>query len=235
MTDARLKCEWFGRIDMDDLSDAAWRIFTGALMWSNLNGTDGWIPERYVDRLHPGSDRAVAAQAWADLVSHGLIVKGRDENQQKGVQLTDWAGALGQSTAEEMGLYKANAAKRAAKYRDSQKAKLAKVVHFTEPVSVTRDETSDVTSDVRAHVGKGKGKGTVIDTQIHPRNANQHTGEVEGSEVLPGNWNVTQPGSGGLVVNGKCVGCDWPADVECTRPHTDPEQGRINSARSAAA
>ena len=56
MVDARLPAEWLGLPRFDGLSDRAWRILTGAIMWSNAHGTDGEIPDRYTRMLHPDGD-----------------------------------------------------------------------------------------------------------------------------------------------------------------------------------
>ena len=107
MTDARLRGEWVSSMKFDNLSDKAWRIFTGALMWSAENGTDGFIPDRYSKRLHPdGSD----IQAEWELSEAGLWEKTRDADGNKGMQLVDWDGALGQSLAIQVETYRANAA-----------------------------------------------------------------------------------------------------------------------------
>lgn len=70
MADARLRAEWLGQMRFDDLSDAAWRVFTSALMWSIGNGTDGVIPRRYLRYLHP--DGVIEESVRIELVHAGL-------------------------------------------------------------------------------------------------------------------------------------------------------------------
>jgi hypothetical protein len=161
----------------DDLSDKAWRVFTYALMWGAENGTDGFIPDRYVQRLHPdGRD----ADVEAALINAG-VWKQHTINGTLGLQLLGWDDVLGQSTAAQVETYKANGRKRAKTQRERDRVKLANAVGFISPSpsgstaaassEVTRDVTSDVTRyasgdgtrdatrDVRPHVGKGEGEG----------------------------------------------------------------------------
>lgn len=112
MTDARLRSEWHGSLRFDDLSDVAWRVFTGALMWSNEHGTDGFIPTRYVSRLHPDGHQPNAVQ---ELVSREFW-----EPTETGYQLLGWVGVLGQSTAETVEGYRAMARNRMRNHRRKQ-------------------------------------------------------------------------------------------------------------------
>lgn len=181
MTDARLRGEWLNSMKFDNLSDPAWRVFTSALMWSAENGTDGFIPGRYQNRLHPDG---INNGAEAELIEAELWVKARGENEVKGYQLLDWDGALGQSTAVQVETYKANGRDRQRKFREKERQKLAKTVGFEDKgtTPVTRDVTGYITDGITRDVGKGKGKGkgAVIEevssneTQI----VNLQTGEV---------------------------------------------------------
>ncbi|WP_148061413.1 hypothetical protein [Frigoribacterium sp. PhB160] len=208
----------------DNLSDKAWRIFTGALMWSAENGTDGFIPDRYSKRLHPdGSD----IQAEWELSEAGLWEKTRDADGNKGMQLVDWDGALGQSLAIQVETYRANARGRSRRYREKERAKLAKSVGFTDE-SVTRDVTGDVTSEVRPHVGEGKGKGRGTGDVNDEVSLNEETGEVSiQGEPL---WETVAIPSGK-----KCRVCldalaaDFPGDV-CFRQdaaHVKARRARV--------
>jgi hypothetical protein len=154
MTDARLRGEWLNALGFDDLSDTAWRVFTCAIMWAAENGTNGLIPTRYLKMLHPDGEKE---QANVEIVSADLW--SRTEN---GYQLTDWDGALGQSTAQQVETYKANARKRARDYRERERSKQARALGLAAPESsfVGGDDTRDVTRDVREYVGKGKGEGS---------------------------------------------------------------------------
>lgn len=157
MADARLRGEWLGALDFDSLSDTAWRVFSSALMWSVEQGTNGLIPTRYLKSLHPDGEKA---DAFTEIVKIGKWSRVTD-----GYQLTDWAGALGQSTAEEVETYKQNARERQRRYREKQSATLAaKSTRGDRPTftddSATGDVTGDVTVAVTRDVGKGKGEGT---------------------------------------------------------------------------
>ncbi len=57
---------------------------------------------------------------------------------------------------------------------------------------------------------------------------NNATGEV--------GWPTVEPGSGGAVVGGKCIGCGWPVEgVSCTRQHSEFQKEQIARARGVAA
>ena len=174
MTDARLRGEWVNAIKFDGLSDVAWRAFTGALMWSAQNGTDGHIPQRYLKRLHPDGEKPAA---FDELVSNGIWARSAD-----GFMLSDWDGAMGQSSALQVETYKANGRKRQSVFREKTRRNLAVSIGF-EPDSstpATRDVTSLVTRDVGE--GKGEGKGSRdIEKSFDNEKVNLLTGEV--SEV----------------------------------------------------
>ena len=74
MVDARLPAEWLGSIRIDNLSDRAFRILAGALMWCNGQGTDGSVPARYTKYLHPDGDDQ---DAFDELEAAGLWIAGR--------------------------------------------------------------------------------------------------------------------------------------------------------------
>jgi len=180
VTDARLRGEWLNSLQFDGLSDTAWRVFTGALMWSAENGTDGLIPKRYLKMLHPDGEQPAA---FEEIVRAKLWTARGD-----GFQCTDWDGSLGQSSAEQVETYKANARKRSKDYRERERKKLARSAGFspspeTQAPPVTRDVVSDVTRDVREHVGKGEGTGKgsgYSEVQQHEEieTVNPRTGEV---------------------------------------------------------
>lgn len=93
MTDSRLPGRWLTDDTMDSLSDRAWRTFTGSLMWSNEQGTDGAIPTRSLRFLHPlgvdapTTDELVAARLWT--------------RTKTGVQVRGWV-EIGQETAAKV-------------------------------------------------------------------------------------------------------------------------------------
>lgn len=135
MVDARLPAEWLGSIRIDNLSDRAFRVLAGALMWCNGQGTDGTIPARYAKYLHPDGDDA---EAFDELVRAGLWERDGD-----GFRLVGWSTALRQSTAEEVSRYREGARRRQKEYRDRQRG------------GRRVDATGDVTRNGMAHVGSG--------------------------------------------------------------------------------
>jgi len=151
MVDARLPAEWLGSIRIDNLSDRAFRVLAGALMWCNGQGTDGSVPSRYTKYLHPDGDDPAA---FDELEQAGLW-----EHVDDGYLLVGWANALRQSTAEEVERYREGARRRQKDYRDRQRAV---VVDRPGPRSIrgeaTRDVTHDATGDVTPHVGSGSSR-----------------------------------------------------------------------------
>ncbi|KQQ00592.1 MULTISPECIES: hypothetical protein [unclassified Rathayibacter] len=82
MTDARLPGRWLTDPNIEELSDKAWRVMTGALMWSNEQGTDGEIPRRTLRLLHPEN---VDAGTVLELVRSGFW-----EAHDKHMQILGW-------------------------------------------------------------------------------------------------------------------------------------------------
>jgi hypothetical protein len=158
MTDARLKGSWLGAMRFDGLSDCAWRVFTGALMWSVEQGTDGLIPTRYLRTLHPDGEQP---EAYAELLAARLWI-----SCATGYQLLDWAGDLGQSTAQEIEAYKENARNRQRTWRENQRKKLEDKNTRAVPQLPTKDPAMrDVTRDVTRDVGNGEGEGEGTDSE----------------------------------------------------------------------
>lgn len=153
---------------MDDLSDVAWRVFTGGLMWSVENGTDGFIPERYTRWLHPDGPQE---SAFAELVKAGVW-----KRTSAGYQFVDWEGDLGQSTAQEVEAYREKNRIKAQRHRARVSEALAKqsaATEFKDPTA--EDVTGDVTGDVPQVRRQGKGLGT--DNEV-AESVNSATGEV---------------------------------------------------------
>lgn len=148
MVDARLPAEWLGSLRIDNLSDRAFRILAGALMWCNGQGTDGAVPARYTKYLHPdGDDQG----AFDELEAAGLWCRVED-----GYLLAGWSDDLHQSTAEEIHRYRDAAKRRQQAYRDRQRETDSQPQRATahEP-RVMRDVTHNATRDVTANVGSG--------------------------------------------------------------------------------
>jgi hypothetical protein len=154
MTDARLKGEWLGKLKFDGMSDTAWRVFTCGLMWCAEQGTDGYIPSRYLKTLHPDGEKPHAVQ---EIAQCGLW-----EISATGVQFIEWEKKLGQSTALQVETYKANGRERQRRFRERERAKLAKSIGFTDAAAdavTDSSDTSDVTRYVTGDVGRGEGTG----------------------------------------------------------------------------
>jgi hypothetical protein len=180
MADARLRDSWLGEMRFDALSDVSWRVFTSALMWSVKNGTDGYIPPRYLKHLHPDGEQSSANE---ELARANLWLPTKD-----GYQLTGWHEGLGQSTAAELTAYREGAKLRARKSRAAAVAFREGNTASPQPIGTARD--------VRPHVGKGKGKGNGSgdgeDNSTQSYESADDCGDTELSEVQ---WKVRVPGT----------------------------------------
>lgn len=132
MTDANLKDPWLGDPRFDDLSDRAWRVFTGGLMWANRQGTNGAIPQRYLVGLHP--------DGAGDTEMFELERAGIWETTASGKKFIEWEKQLGQSSAETVEHRKAVNRDKAARARAAIKAKLEKVPSDVPGVGKTRQD-----------------------------------------------------------------------------------------------
>jgi hypothetical protein len=148
MTDARVPDQWLGKPEFDAMSDETWRVFIGALQWSNRNGTDGKIPNRYLKFLHPDGEKPKAIE-W--LIKNGFCAAQADS-----LQFLEWEKRLEQSPAEKVQGYKEANRIRQQNYRDSLKDPKPKPPPKppkpesqspVEPIKVTRDVTRDVGQD----------------------------------------------------------------------------------------
>ena len=210
MADSRLLAHWHSNPEFDDLSDTAWRVFTGALMWSNGRGTDGHVPARYVRTLHPDGPQPAACD---ELEAADLWRPNGD-----GYQLLGWVELLGQSTAEQVEHNKEVNRQKQARYRAEQKKKLSRLPSFSE---ADGDVTSQVTGYVTADVGEDRDRDRAGIRDLSEVAFNEKTGEIEAEknstprEVK--SWAVAP------IPNGKsCRAClaplaaDYPLSV-CTK------------------
>lgn len=183
LVDSRLPESWLTSPRFEDLSDAAWRIFTCALMWCNAQGTDGAIPLRYADRLLLSGPQP---DAYAELESAGLWVR-TDE----GFQLQGWGGELGQSTAEYVRERKEANREKVAAWRQKQRQKSA-------------GETSDVTGGVTGYVGQAKAKDSREDEfdfnnepppfcSMHPRGSTEPCIGCMNARTYRDRWMANRP------------------------------------------
>lgn len=195
MADARLRAAWLGQMRFDDLSDTAWRVFTGALMWSVENGTDGLIPARYTRYLHPDGDQPAAFDELADAEIWTATPAG--------FQLTGWDTDLGQSTAEQIEKYREDARERQRKRRErakkTQEAQNPEPAGSTpDPGSVTPNVPSNVTQNVGKNVGNGNGNGNGKYPEAPHENefeVDERTGEVVSTDQRTESWPTRVPGS----------------------------------------
>jgi hypothetical protein len=148
MTDARVPDHWLGKPEFDAMSDETWRVFIGALQWSNRHGTDGKIPNRYLKTLHPDGEKPKAIE-W--LSKNGFCVSQADS-----LQLLEWEKRLEQSPAATVQANKESNRLRQQRKRDAEKSPRPKPLTKqprlelqspVEPNKVTRDVTRDVGQD----------------------------------------------------------------------------------------
>jgi hypothetical protein len=162
MTDARVPDQWLGKPEFDAMSVETWRVFIGALQWSNRNGTDGKIPNRYLKFLHPDGEKPKAID-W--LIKHAFCVTQADS-----LQFLEWEKKLEQSPAERVEANKESSRIRQQNWRDGQKNPKPKPLPKQpqlEPQSLV--ETNKVTRDVTRDVGQdktGQDKTGLIDKAI---------------------------------------------------------------------
>lgn len=179
MTDTRLPGPWLNNMKFDALSDTAFRVFTGSMMWCNENGTDGAIPQRYLRMTHPDGFKPDACD---EIQRAGLWARTDD-----GYAFIDWDGALGQETAEKIELNREKWRRRQRERRVREKDALAKALG--KPTAPTfKPSKGDVSGDVTGgrtegtsaeDVGRGKGPGTAsYEGVTEETNVNTQTGEV---------------------------------------------------------
>jgi len=192
MVDARLPAEWLGSIRFDNLSDRAFRILAGALMWCNGQGTDGAVPARYTKYLHPDGDDQ---DAFDELEACGLWSRVQD-----GYVLLGWTDDLHQSTAEEIQRYREAGRRRQKAYRDRQRGASADAQEsaLSEPRTM-HDVTRNATRDVTANVGSG----SLSDSREKSAYSRRHvTGDV--THNAPSRFCAKHP-SGTLEPCGACA------------------------------
>jgi hypothetical protein len=124
MTDTRLPSRWLLDPAMEQLTDRAWRTFTGSLMWSNEAGTDGFMPRRSLRFFHP---EGVDSATLAEIMAAGLWVQEGND-----LRVPDWE-KNGQELREVVDGRRAGARERKRAERDRKKKAAAE--------SVTRDVT----------------------------------------------------------------------------------------------
>jgi hypothetical protein len=135
MTDTRLPSRWLLDPAMEQLSDRAWRTFTGSLMWSNEAGTDGFMPRRSLRYFHP---EGVDSATLGEILAAGLWVEdGQD------LRVPDWE-KNGQELRETVEARRAGNRQRNRSYRQRKKG------------TVTRDVTHHVTRSEEDRQGQDR-------------------------------------------------------------------------------
>lgn len=152
MTDTRLPSRWLLEPTMEQLSDRAWRTFTGSLMWSNEAGTDGFMPRRSLRLFHP---EGVDSATLDELLQSGLWVsEGSD------LRVPDWE-KKGQELRETV------EARREGNRERQRMSRASKKKH--KEVTVTRDVTRDVTDVEEDRTGKDRrGQDEVLSQSSKP-------------------------------------------------------------------
>lgn len=133
VVDARLPERWLLDERMYGLSDSAWRLFTGALMWCNQQQTDGVLTTRAYRFMYPD---VVTEDMVAELVSEELW-----RTTSTGFVVADWT--VTQTAAADL-------AARREKSRRTTKESRAKAQE--RPTSATTEAAEHVTEHVTGHL-----------------------------------------------------------------------------------
>jgi hypothetical protein len=150
VTDARLQGRWLTDPVYDQLSDRAWRTWTGSLMWCAEHGTDGKLAVRSLRLLHPdGTDEATVAE---------LVCAGKWIETPTGYEVADWAGSAGQSLAADVRRQREANRIRQARWRERQ-------------ISLDQDPARDVTRYVtRESPGQAR-QGSAVEGELYETSA----------------------------------------------------------------
>lgn len=153
MADTRLPDTVLGDPQLDDLSDAAFRLWTLAYVYSNKHGTDGHIPEIALRYLHPDGVRR-------DLV---------DDLELRSLLITDRRGGWSivgflntQTSAAQVTKYKEDNAKRQAEWRKRQ----ADTRENQAPEPPPGDASPNALPNDLRRQGKGKGQNRPLEEDL---------------------------------------------------------------------
>lgn len=127
MADTRLPDRWLLMPKQRSLSDAAWRLLTGLLMYSNQQESDGWVDESAYSMCYP---RALTTEQLTALFQE-LEGKGWITQRANGLQILDWAESQTTRAEHENRREKTNQRVkrlRAAKTEDESKSDVTQVV-----------------------------------------------------------------------------------------------------------
>jgi len=144
MTDSRLPDRWLMNPIMRELSDTDWRVYTWALMQSNNQQTDGYIPASALVLLHPDGKQP---ESYERLCAVGLW-----EQVPSGYQAIDWGDS--QTLSSDLQRRRKGSRNRQQNKRDRDATRADNPA-----IPVTRDVTRDVQGKERqgkARIGEDR-------------------------------------------------------------------------------
>jgi len=117
VTDARLPGRFLTDYRLNELSDSSWRLLTCSLMWSNEQGTDGFIPYSALRLLGANRDSSTVGElidsgVWSDSTDGYFFVG-------------DWESFWGQSLAVDVESRRASNRQRQKMWREKVNSELA--------------------------------------------------------------------------------------------------------------
>ena len=169
MTDAHLPGRWLNDPTLDILGDQAWRIHTNALMWSNEQGTDGFIPRRTLRLLHV---LGVQLAAVEELTQAKLWAKAGSD-----YQILDWAKSQSLAVDVDWQRERNRTNQKALRERERDKSK-ARRPTSTFDGAVSGDVLGDVREDAVVQDSQVQAKYLEASENSISESVNQQTGEV---------------------------------------------------------
>ena len=169
VTDAHLPGRWLNDPTLDILGDQAWRIHTNALMWSNEQGTDGFIPRRTLRLLHV---LGVQLAAVEELTQAKLWAKAGSD-----YQILDWAKSQSLAVDVDWQRERNRTNQKALRERERDKSK-ARRPTSTFDGAVSGDVLGDVREDAVVQDSQVQAKYLEASENSISESVNQQTGEV---------------------------------------------------------
>ena len=169
MTDAHLPGRWLNDPTLDILGDQAWRIHTNALMWSNEQGTDGFIPRRTLRLLHV---LGVQLAAVEELTQAKLWAKAGSD-----YQILDWAKSQSLAVDVDWQRERNRTNQKALRERERDKSKSRRPTSTFEG-AVSGDVSGDVREDTVVQDSQVQAKYLEASENSIYESVNQQTGEV---------------------------------------------------------
>ena len=169
MTDARLPARWLNDPTLETLGDQAWRIHTNALMWSNEQGTDGFIPRRTLRLLHV---LGVELAAVEELTQAKLWAKAGSD-----YQILDWVKSQALAVDVDWQRERNRTNQKALRERERDKSKNRRPTPAFEG-AVSGDVLGDVREDAVGQDKTRQAKYLEASDNSISESVNQQTGEV---------------------------------------------------------